>query len=550
MAAPSAARSKAPERATLLAFFLEWAELKGWEVPLIHVRACHWMENCADLAVLRCFRGFGKSTLLAVYNAWRYYRDPTYRILHQGADDQMAYKTSRDTQHVLRNHPWTAGLLTDRPGPVEQWWVTGANDPRNASMFAKGITSTTTSSRADECQNDDVEVPKNIQNPEAREKMRARLGEQVHIMVPGARQMFIGTPHTHDSLYDEQERLGADCLTIRMFEREHRVEEATRTRYDVPFVPQYVFLGIGAGARLLEAGVDFKLVRGGIEFAEPPMALVDSYAGCAWPNRFDRAELLKRRRKTRTINEWDSQYQLHSKPVGEQRLQSSRMVPYDAEPVVAQANGETMLMLGGVRLVGAKARWDCSLGKVKSDASALCVVFTDDAGRLYWHRAEALTGELELFGPDGKTLIGGQIKQMLDILAPLQVPSVTVETNGPGGFVPPIARKHLTPYGISVVPDFESANKQQRILDAFEPPLSSGFLWAHVSVLDGPAAQQMDDFDPLQKNQPDDYIDAAAGAIAATPVRIGRRVGNPTLKGREDWRPSVGTHEVTVELEG
>lgn len=537
----------AKNKASLLAFFLEWAEVKRWEVPAIHAQACHWLEHCGDLAVLRCFRGFGKSTLLAVYNAWRYYCNPTHRILHQGADDQMAYKTSRDTQHVLRNHPWTVGMLPDRPGPVEQWWVEGSDDPRNASMFAKGITSTTTSSRADECQNDDVEVPKNISNPEAREKMRARLGEQVHIMVPGAKQMFIGTPHTHDSLYDEQEKLGADCLTIRMFEREHRIEEATETRFKVPFVPDLVFFGIGKTTRLLQAGVDYRNTKDGIEFAEPPLGLVDCYAGCAWPERFDAAELLKRRRKTRTINEWDSQYQLHSKPIGQQRLSPDRMVPYDIEPVVRQANGETMLMLGNVRLVGAKARWDCSLGKVKSDASALAVVFTDDAGRLYWHRAEALTGELELFAPDGITLIGGQIKQLIDILTPIQVPSITIETNGPGGFLPPIARKHLTRYGISVVPDFESANKQQRILDAFEPPLSSGFLWAHVSVLDGPAAQQMADFDPLQKNAPDDYIDSAAGAIAATPVRIGRRVGNPTTQGREDWRPNVGTHEVILE---
>lgn len=542
----------ARNNASLLAFFLEWAELKRWEVPAVHVRACHWLEHCGDLAVLRCFRGFGKSTILAVYNAWRYYRNPKHRILHQGADDQMAYKTSRDTQHVLRSHPWTAGMLPDRPGPVEQWWVEGSDDPRNASMFAKGITSTTTSSRADECQNDDVEVPKNIQNPEAREKMRARLGEQVHIMVPGAKQMFIGTPHTHDSLYDEMEKLGADCLTIRMFATEYRIDEGLDTRYKLPFVPEIVFFGIGKNARLLVAGVDYRNTKDGIEFASPPMGLVDCYGGCAWPERFDGAELLKRRRKTRTINEWDSQYQLHSKPVGQQRLDPERMIAYNIEPTIRQANGETLLMLGNVRMVGVKARWDCSLGKIKSDASAVSIIFTDDVGRLYWHRSEALTGELEVIASDDRTLIGGQVKQLLDLLVPLQVPSITIETNGPGGFVPAIARKHLKRHGIAVREDFEKENKQQRILDAFEPPLSSGFLWAHVSVMDGPAAKQMADFDPQQKNQPDDYIDSAAGAIAETPVRVGRIIGgqvsgNPNGKGREDWRPSAGVHEVELE---
>jgi hypothetical protein len=62
----------------------------------------------------------------------------------------------------------------------------------------------------------------------------------------------------------------------------------------------------------------------------------------------------------------------------------------------------------------------------------------------------------------------------------------------------------------------------------------------------------MADFDPQQKNQPDDYIDSAAGAIAETPVRVGRIIGgqvsgNPNGKGREDWRPSAGVHEVELE---
>jgi hypothetical protein len=96
-------------------------------------------------------------------------------------------------------------MLPDGIGTIEQWWVNGALDMRNASMFAKGILSNVTGARANECQNDDVEVPGNIQTPEAREKLRYRLSEQTHILIPGGRKLFIGTPHTHDSLYDEKE---------------------------------------------------------------------------------------------------------------------------------------------------------------------------------------------------------------------------------------------------------------------------------------------------------------------------------------------------------
>ncbi len=313
-------------------FFLIWAELQGWEVPYIHLRTAEWLESCGTLAVLRCFRGFGKSTMLAVYNAWRYYRNPEHRILHQGDKDGTAYKTSRDTKRVLKRHPLTRHLADTR-GESSFWWVPGADDERNPSMQAAGIRTAITSSRADEVQNDDVEVPFNIQTPEARETMRYRLGEQVHILVPGGRKLFIGTPHTHDSLYDEMERLGADCLTIRMFEQEYRIEAATKAAYGLTFRPDFVFSGIGANARLLAAGKDYRLTKTGLAFYAAPQTLIDCYAGCAWPERFTPDELERRRRETRTINEWDSQYQLHSKPVSEVRLDPARIIPYEVEPV-------------------------------------------------------------------------------------------------------------------------------------------------------------------------------------------------------------------------
>ena len=542
------------KKVSLLVFFLLWAERMKWDVPDIHVQACLWLENRGKLAVLRCFRGFGKSTLLAVYNAWRYYKDPSFRILHQSESDGTAYKTSRDTQNVLRRHPLTQGMMPEGLGTVEQWWVEGAQefDSRNASMYAKGILSNVTSARADECQNDDPEVPKNIGTPEAREKLRYRLGEQVHILVPGGSRLFIGTPHTHDSLYNEMEALGADCLTIRMFEQEHRIEKATKAAYDLPFVPDFVFFGIGKQARLLAAGRDYSMEGTRLVFASAPGGLVDCYAGCAWPERFDREELEKRRRGTRTINEFDSQYQLHSKPVHEIRLDPSKLVPYDVQPRIEHANKEVQLMLGKVRIVGAAARWDCALGKVNSDSSAFSGVFTDARGQLYWQFAEGLVGDID-----------EQCQRVRALVLENFIPRVTVETNGIGGFVPAILRKHLAGMGVpgktqaavrcAVVEDHAVENKNKRILDAFEAPMSSGFLWAHVSVVNGPTWEQMKDFNPAVKSQPDDFIDSGAGAIAETPIRIGRAAdgGQPSKifdsSPRDNWRPNTGTYEVTLE---
>lgn len=502
--------------------------------------------------MLRCFRGFGKSTLLALYNAWRYYRDPAYRILHQGDQDKTAFKTSRDTRSILQRHP----LTRDEPpllirGEQSFWWVAGSNDERNPSMQAAGITSNITSSRCDEAQNDDVEVPRNIQNPEARDKMRYRLGEQTHCMVPGARQLFIGTPHTHDSLYDEMQRMGADCLTIPMYGREHRVENCTTTTHRLPFAPEHVFAGIGANTRALKAGVDYVVKDTTITFKRAPGGLVDFYAGSAWPDRFTAEEMAKRRRKCKTINEWDSQYQLHSRPLHEVRLNPEMLQPYDMEPVIRTANSEAVMTLGNARIVGAACRWDPSSGKLKSDVSALAVVLQDEAGNRYWHRAVPLTGPVAIYDEEsGKTIVGGQVLQIVQVVKDLALRRVTVETNGIGGFAPTVLKSALKQAGIhdcGVSPVQSTTNKNKRILEALEDPLSSGTLWAHASVIEGPAYNQMRDWNPAVSDQADDYLDATAGAVAETPERIGRRVslaGIPTGVRFEDWRPSAGVHRV------
>ena len=545
---------------SFLAFFVLWSERMGWDIPPLHVRVCAWLEaawmECSELALLMLPRGHAKSTILEVFNGWVYYCWPLTRILHQSESDGTALKTSRGTQNVLRHHPLTRGMLPDSQGTVEQWWVSGAfeHDPRNASMYAKGILSNTTSSRADFVQNDDIEVPRNIGTPEAREKLRYRLGEQVHIAVPGAPKLYVGTPHTHETIYDEVRKLGANCLIVPMFQQHHRIERADRARYEVGFVPEYVFAGIGPGARLLRAGVDYQAEGAVLVLASPGGDLVDCYAGAAWPERFGRDELQKRRRETRTLNEWDSQYQLQSKPVTQVRLDPARAIPYEVVPQVRRANGGATMWLGRQQIVGAACRWDPSSGKLRSDASAVAVALQDDAGRRYLHAVEALTGEVAEFAEDGKTITGGQVWQLCDLVERHSLPRVTVETNGIGGFAPTVLRAALKQRRLrcAVAAVTSTANKNKRILETLEPLLlSRGMLWAHVDVLRGPFWRQMRDWNPAVSVQPDDLLDAASGAISEQPERFHARQpdngGIPTAMAGHDWRPEAGEFEAVFE---
>lgn len=527
---------------SFLTFFLIWAKLQGWTVPLLHVRICQWLDSCdARVRVLMVFRGAAKSTLYAIYKAYKLYRARTHRSLIYAADDKLAGKLTRDTLSVLRRHPLCVGMLPPSPGALS-FWVNGSTDARNPSMEAVGVNSNATGSRADDADFDDIEIPKNIKTPEARMNLRQKIEESTHILVPGWQKTFVGTPHTHDSIYTEQIEGGAAVLKIPLFEHVRRYTETSlRTRYRFDFTPGpdglYVMAGIYKFARMLVEGKDFRVDGDEIVFDKPPGVVLDICAVCAWPERFTREEVALKRQETRTLNAWDSQYQLEAKPVSEVRLDPARIIPYDCQPIIRRANNEVGMWLGATRIVGAAAYWDCSLGKVKSDASAFTLLLTDERGQLYWHAAEGLTGELD-----------DQCKRIRGLVIKLQIPRVTVETNGPGGFVPAILRKHLAGTGCAVAEQFSVSNKQARILDAFEPALSSRFLWAHVDVLEGPVWDQMKDFNPALRDQPDDYLDSGAGAIASTPVRIGKIVGNPTATPREDWRPSGGVHEVTLEF--
>lgn len=514
-------------------FYVRWAILKGWTVPLFHIRMCHWLESYGHLGLLMVFRGAGKSTMLAVYEAWRLAKNPIWRLLNWSADDNLATKLNRDVRDVLTRHPLTQGMLSGKPAE-HQFWVNGSEDERNASVSAYGILSNSVGSRADEIINDDVEVPKNISSQEMREKLRQKLSEATYILVPGGSELYVGTPHTFDSIYTDIAKMGASVLKLPLFMHHQRIKNPSTTiQSDIPVNDLIVM----HGKELLEPNIHY-LVDGQTITLFAPQGQIDLYSGNLWPERFTREEIANRRKKAFSQNEWDSQYQLQARPIGEIRLDPDKLRLYDIEPIFGTANKTLYADLGRVRLTSVRAYWDVSLGKIKSDTSALCIVFSDDMGNLYWQAAIALTGEIDQ-----------QCRQLVDAVKRLKLPNVMIETNGPGGFVPALARKALVGTGCSVTENFvssSSGSKNRRILDAIEPSLSGRFLWCHKSIAQNGILSQMRDFDPEAKDQPDDYLDALAHCISMTPVRIGKHAFKESGM---VFRPQYGEHEVSVSTD-
>ncbi|MHA3051827.1 phage terminase large subunit [Acinetobacter sp. ANC 4640] len=539
------------------AFYLVYAETQNWIVPDFHLDVCDFLEDYGTLGLLMMPRGHGKSTILDIYNAWKLYSNPEYLILHQGATDPDAYKVSRGTEQVLERHPLCQlfGFKKER-GETQKWWVSGSSDVRHGSIHARGILSNVTGARANEIQNDDVEVPSNIGTPEARAKLRYRLSEQTHILIPGGQKLFVGTPHTHDSLYTHIKELGAKCMILKMFENEARFEKCTEAT--VNFEPVYIFSGIGKQSKLLTSGKDYQFVKRGnsykIIFTQEHY-LIDIYGEALWPERFTPKVMEDRRKECTTINEWDSQYQLHAKPIGEVRLDPDKLIAYDCEPVFKKANGHLIMMLGDRRIISASCRVDPSSGKTKSDISAVALVLHDEFGIEYWHRSISLQGQISESDDRGK-ITGGQVWQLCDLIEEFKLPRVTVETNGIGGFFPTVLKNCLKVRklrcGVSEV--HSTGQKNKRILSALEGPLNSGVLWAHISVLedeqheDSVQVKQMRVWNAAVVDQEDDYIDSLAGAVSDEPIRIGKTHNPVEDTQHQTWRATSGIYEATTDF--
>jgi len=188
-------------------FLLLWNKFQGISTPEHHLRMARWLikiyysENKRGL--LMAFRSSGKSTIVGVFCAWLLYKNPNIRILVVAADSVLAKKMVRNVKRIIETFPLLENI---RPEKKTEWasgsFTVARNvELRDPSMLAVGLMSNATGSRADVIICDDVEVPKNCDTFQKRQDLREKLLEYSFILVPDGMQIFIGTPHTLDTIY-------------------------------------------------------------------------------------------------------------------------------------------------------------------------------------------------------------------------------------------------------------------------------------------------------------------------------------------------------------
>lgn len=188
-------------------FIDTWNQVLGLTTPSHHRQIIEFLYSVLTDAphrgLLMAFRHSGKSTVLGIFIACVLYLRPQTRILVLSAETTLASRMVSHIRHILENHPLCSDLI---PANRKEWSsgrIT-VNRPlgiREPSVICQGIHGNITGMRADLIICDDIEVPNTSNTPQKRENLRERLRELDFILSPNGAIIYIGTPHTQDTIY-------------------------------------------------------------------------------------------------------------------------------------------------------------------------------------------------------------------------------------------------------------------------------------------------------------------------------------------------------------
>lgn len=185
--------------------YVVWRHLNLPDPTPVQVDIANYLQNAPRRAVIEAFRGVGKSWLTSAFVCWVLLNDPQKKILVVSASKERADAFSSFVKRLINEIPILQHL---RPKEGQRDSViafdVGASKPDHSpSVKSVGITGQITGSRADLLIADDVEVPNNSATQMMRDKLAESVKEFDAILKPGGRIIYLGTPQTEMSLYNQ-----------------------------------------------------------------------------------------------------------------------------------------------------------------------------------------------------------------------------------------------------------------------------------------------------------------------------------------------------------
>ncbi len=245
--------------------------------------------------------------------------------------------------------------------------------------------------------------------------------------------------------------------------------------------------------------------------------IVDGDGNPAWPELFP-IEKIDEMRETVGPRHFSSQMMLEYMAVERARLDPGAMKFYDGDFDARTGKIQHSTFNTQDSITGLACYWDPSGGRSKSDASVIALIYRDDKNR------RAFIHDVKYLGVDDNDLhpLGTQCGAVLDFMAAHDAKHIAIEVNGIGNALPEILRAYAIKRGQSIVIQkiVNHENKVKRILDAIEPLLSTGRLFAHSRIRETPMPMEMLGWSPMATVGHDDGLDAVAGALRLQPIPV------------------------------
>ena len=248
-------------------------------------------------------------------------------------------------------------------------------------------------------------------------------------------------------------------------------------------------------------------------YTELKIPILDSSGNSAWPAVFP-PDKIEQIRQTVGERHFSAQMMLNYVSPEKIRLDPGTIHFYEDEFDVHTARiGENLIS-------GAAIYWDPAGGRRGGDNSVCALIYRDDKNhRVFLHNIIYIVVPDEIEYP-----LAYQCERIIEFVRHANIHQITLETNGIGAALPEIMRDIIKRGGggINLRPITNSRRKEDRILDALEPLMSSGRLFAHRRITQTPFISEMLAWSPLGSGEHDDGLDAVAGAIMCppTPVRL------------------------------
>ena len=185
--------------------YVVWKHLNLPEPTPVQYDIAHYLQNGPRRSVIEAFRGVGKSWLTSAFVCWLLVNNPQLKILVVSASKERADAFSTFVKRLINEIPMLQHLKPQdgQRDSVIAFDVGPATPDHSPSVKSVGITGQITGSRADVLIADDVEVPNNSSTQMMRDKLSEAVKEFDAILKPGGRIIYLGTPQTEMSLYNQ-----------------------------------------------------------------------------------------------------------------------------------------------------------------------------------------------------------------------------------------------------------------------------------------------------------------------------------------------------------